>query len=300
MKIRLLFIIWITTLITGCSSKDENQIIIEAWHNGNTLPVEIGKKYPPEPIAMTIDKGYNVLIDLSHQCLFNFMWRLPDMLRQKGFRSVSSQASLGSVLDEKGVSRIRIPYDPEHKIYPFAWYPNFKYNVIITFQNDPSAPAYTEQERLLLKQFVSEGGSLIILADPIPSETVNNWSLNRLLKDFNANYTGDYQSYKSCQHIGLTLSEQWTPWEMGNDSLPIRAYREYGKGRVAVGTALDDFLGNGDGGTPFIDQAMNWLCEKQIPIGGTAFTTNDGRRRKHLPGTGKCYQWNGHLLHTYR
>ena len=67
MKIRLLFIIWITTLITGCSSKDENQIIIEAWHNGNTLPVEIGKKYPPEPIAMTIDKGYNVLIDLSHQ-----------------------------------------------------------------------------------------------------------------------------------------------------------------------------------------------------------------------------------------
>lgn len=268
MKIRLLFIIWITTLITGCSSKDENQIIIEAWHNGNTLPVEIGKKYPPEPIAMTIDKGYNVLIDLSHQCLFNFMWRLPDMLRQKGFRSVSSQASLGSILDEKGVSRIRIPYDPEHKIYPFAWYPNFKYNVIITFQNDPSAPAYTEQERLLLKQFVSEGGSLIVLADPIPSETVNNWSLNRLLKDFNANYTGDYQSYKSCQHIGLTLSEQWTPWEMGNDSLPIRAYREYGKGRVAVGTALDDFLGNGDGGTPFIDQAMNWLCEKQIPIGG--------------------------------
>ena len=78
MNIRLLFIIWIATLIAGCTPKDENRIIMEAWHNGETLPVEIGKKYPPAPIAMTINKGYNILIDLSHQCLYNFMWRLPD------------------------------------------------------------------------------------------------------------------------------------------------------------------------------------------------------------------------------
>ena len=117
MIIRCLLMLWITVLVTGCTLKDEEQIITEAWHSGETLPVEIGKKYPPVPIAMTIDKGYNVLIDLSHQCSFNFMWGLPDMLHQKGFRSVSSQASLGSVLDEKGVSRIRIPYDPERKIY---------------------------------------------------------------------------------------------------------------------------------------------------------------------------------------
>lgn len=102
MIIRCLLMLWITVLVTGCTLKDEEQIITEAWHSGETLPVEIGKKYPPAPIAMTIDKGYNVLIDLSHQCSFNFMWGLPDMLHQKGFRSVSSQASLGSVLDEKG------------------------------------------------------------------------------------------------------------------------------------------------------------------------------------------------------
>lgn len=268
MNIRLLFIIWIATLIAGCTPKDENRIIMEAWHNGETLPVEIGKKYPPAPIAMTIDKGYNILIDLSHQCLYNFMWKLPDMLRQKGFRSVSSQASLGSVLDEKGVSRIRIPFDTEHKIYPFAWYPNFKYNVIITFQNDPSAPVYTEQECLLLKDFVSEGGSLIILADPVKAETISNWSLNRLLKNFSASYTEHYLNYRNYQHIGLSLSGQWTSLEFGNDSLPIRACREYGKGRIAVGTALDDFLGYGDGGSPFIDQVIDWLCEKQMPIGG--------------------------------
>ena len=235
MIIRCLLMLWITVLVTGCTLKDEEQIITEAWHSGETLPVEIGKKYPPAPIAMTIDKGYNVLIDLSHQCSFNFMWGLPDMLHQKGFRSVSSQASLGSVLDEKGVSRIRIPYDPERKIYPFAWYPNFRYNVIITFQNDPSAPVYTEQECLLLKDFVSEGGSLIILADPVKAEQVDNWSLNRLLKNFDASYTKDYQNYKNRRHIGLALSEQWIPWEMGSDSLPIRAYREYGKGRIADG-----------------------------------------------------------------
>lgn len=268
MIIRCLLMLWITVLVTGCTLKDEEQIITEAWHSGETLPVEIGKKYPPAPIAMTIDKGYNVLIDLSHQCSFNFMWGLPDMLHQKGFRSVSSQASLGSVLDEKGVSRIRIPYDPERKIYPFAWYPNFRYNVIITFQNDPSAPVYTEQECLLLKDFVSEGGSLIILADPVKAEQVDNWSLNRLLKSFDASYTKDYQNYKNRRHIGLALSEQWIPWEMGSDSLPIRAYREYGKGRIAVGTALDDFLSNGEAGSAFVDQIMDWLCEKQVPVGG--------------------------------
>ena len=268
MIIRCLLMLWITVLVTGCTLKDEEQIITEAWHSGETLPVEIGKKYPPAPIAMTIDKGYNFLIDLSHQCSFNFMWGLPDMLHQKGFRSVSSQASLGSVLDEKGVSRIRIPYDPERKIYPFAWYPNFRYNVIITFQNDPSAPVYTEQECLLLKDFVSEGGSLIILADPVKAEQVDNWSLNRLLKSFDASYTKDYQNYKNRRHICLALSEQWIPWEMGSDSLPIRAYREYGKGRIAVGTALDDFLSNGEAGSAFVDQIMDWLCEKQVPVGG--------------------------------
>lgn len=85
MIIRCLLMLWITVLVTGCTLKDEEQIITEAWHSGETLPVEIGKKYPPAPIAMTIDKGYNVLIDLSHQCSFNFMWGLPDMLHQKDF-----------------------------------------------------------------------------------------------------------------------------------------------------------------------------------------------------------------------
>ena len=55
---------------------------------------------------------------------------------------------------------------------------------------------------------------------------------------------------------------------MGSDSLPIRAYREYGKGRIAVGTALDDFLSNGEAGSAFVDQRMDWLCEKQVPVGG--------------------------------
>ena len=109
---------------------------------------------------------------------------------------------------------------------------------------------------------------LIILADPVKAEQVDNWSLNRLLKSFDASYTKDYQNYKNRRHIGLALSEQWIPWEMGSDSLPIRAYREYGKGRIAVGTALDDFLSNGEAGSAFVDQIMDWLCEKQVPVGG--------------------------------
>ena len=87
MIIRCLLMLWITVLVTGCTLKDEEQIITEAWHSGETLPVEIGKKYPPAPIAMTIDKGYNVLIDLSHQCSFNFMWRSEERRVGKECRS---------------------------------------------------------------------------------------------------------------------------------------------------------------------------------------------------------------------
>ena len=47
MIIRCLLMLWITVLVTGCTLKDEEQIITEAWHSGETLPVEIGKKYPP-------------------------------------------------------------------------------------------------------------------------------------------------------------------------------------------------------------------------------------------------------------
>ena len=46
MIIRCLLMLWITVLVTGCTLKDEEQIITEAWHSGETLPVEIGKKYP--------------------------------------------------------------------------------------------------------------------------------------------------------------------------------------------------------------------------------------------------------------
>lgn len=45
MIIRCLLMLWITVLVTGCTLKDEEQIITEAWHSGETLPVEIGKKY---------------------------------------------------------------------------------------------------------------------------------------------------------------------------------------------------------------------------------------------------------------
>lgn len=204
----------VTVLVTGCTLKDEEQIITEAWHSGETLPVE-REEIPPAPIAMSIDKGIMSLLIFRINVRSISCGDCRICYTRKDFVVYLSQASLGSVLDEKGVSRIRIPYDPERKIYPFAWYPNFRYNVIITFQNDPSAPVYTEQECLLLKDFVSEGGGLIILADPVKAEQVDNWSLNRLLKSFDASYTKDYQNYKNRRHIGLALSEQWIPWERG-------------------------------------------------------------------------------------
>lgn len=134
-RLTLLVLALIGSLSVLAQEKNETQTITEAWHSGRTLPVEVGRKYQPMLIdGLKNDKGYNVLIDIAHQCSFAYMWGLPDVLLPMGYRTVSSQASLNTVLDEKGKSRVRIPFDPANKIYPFAWYPNFKYNVVITQQ----------------------------------------------------------------------------------------------------------------------------------------------------------------------
>ena len=99
------------------------------------MPAGVAIQYPPELIEMHQDKSYNVLIDVSHQCSFASLWGLGGRLHELGYRSVSSQASINTVLAPDGLCRIRIPYDTKNKIYPFAWYPNFTYNVVITEQN---------------------------------------------------------------------------------------------------------------------------------------------------------------------
>lgn len=287
-RLTLLVLALIGSLSVSAQEKSETQMITEAWHSGRTLPVEVGRKYPPLVIdGLENDNGYNVLIDIAHQCSFAYMWGLPDVLLPMGYRTVSSQASLNTVLDEKGKSRLRIPFDPANKIFPFAWYPNFKYNVVITQQGDPASPAYTEAECAALVNFVKKGGSLYVLASPQrKAGVVADWSVNLLASKLGAVFTDKTDKVGSTKYIALKpTAKEWQVSVKGEAGEPIEMRRTLGKGRVVMSGSLDDLtveqprrvdsdslrteiIKRAAAKSKTIGKTMAWLTADQKPVGG--------------------------------
>ena len=268
----------IVTLL-ACSSKKSNEIerihftdeeVTEYWQSGKTLPAGVAIQYPPELIQMPQDKSYNVLIDVSHQCSFASLWGLGGRLHDLGYRSVTNQASIHTVLDPEGVSRIRIPYDPENKIYPFGWYPNFKYNVIITEQTDLNAQHYTDKEIKALVDFVEDGGALIIGAIPVDNqEKINNWTLNKLIREFGASLTSEKDEYRNTAYAVLDIDDDWNSMAKGANGKCVMAQRTFGKGKVvvlghvnAIRTEANNESYNQET-KKFLDTTLAWCCEGQ-------------------------------------
>lgn len=151
-------------LLSSCSTSPDwtNEQITEYWTNGKTLPSELLKQFPLPEQAVNKDKGFNVLIDMAHECSFVTLWTLPEQLNGLGYRAVGSHATLNSVLDPNGESRIRMVYDTINKIHPFVWMPNPDFHLIITGQNSEKSQIYTEDELTSLTSFVNEGGGLLV------------------------------------------------------------------------------------------------------------------------------------------
>ena len=143
--------------------------------SGETLGPDT-ERFPLREQAVRNDTGINVLIDLSHQANFFTMWRLPGMLRSAGFRATGSQALLDSVLAPNRFSRVRIPVGRRR---PFAWWPNARYNVVITFQADPRAQEYLPGEVAALGEYVKAGGGLVLLGGSVSRHQRNDQSPER-------------------------------------------------------------------------------------------------------------------------
>ena len=128
----ILFVLFINLAFLVYSQELDLKQINEYWQTGKILPLSVALKYPLPNQPVENDNGLNVMIDISYQCTFDMMWRTPEGLISKGFRVVSSQTSLNTVLDPKEICRVRIHTNPEEKIYPFVWHPNFQFNVVVT------------------------------------------------------------------------------------------------------------------------------------------------------------------------
>lgn len=294
---RYLLVCTLLLSLLACSSKKSiekisfsDEQITEYWHTGKTLPAGVAIQYPPELIEMHQDKSYNVLIDVSHQCSFASLWGLGGRLHELGYRSVSSQASINTVLAPDGLCRIRIPYDTKNKIYPFAWYPNFTYNVVITEQTDLRAQHYTAKEIKSLVDFVKGGGSLIIGAIPVATQSeIDAWTLNELIEQFDASLSPETDKYRNTHYAVLDISDKWSTVATGENGKCVIAKRDFEKGKVVLLGHVNAIRTEGDNEAynnetrHFLDSTLAWCCEGQAKVKG------DARLPQPMGGGGAIY-----------
>lgn len=257
--------------------------ITEYWHSGKTLPLEVGKAYPPMLLNIPNDTGVNIMIDVSHQCSFNMMWGQAGRIHPLGYRTVTNQASLDTVLDPNGKCRVRIPFvvNDQERIFPFAWYPNFKYNIVITHQNSTDSQDYTPEEQAALVKFVEDGGSLVIVGAPVNNEEkMNAWTLNELARKFDAELLPRSDKAYNSGAAVLKLGDDWKVTVKGEKGEPVQAQRTFGKGKVVLMGGHMAFneeprRGNkkvegetGPKGIDLLSETLAWCAEGQTPVGG--------------------------------
>lgn len=269
----------------GCTQPTRtftNEEITDAWHKGLTLPLDASKQFPPKPVKPQKDNGMNVLVDVSHQCTFAYLWGMPPQLRADGYRAIPSMASLNTVLDEDGVSRMRLQFDEENNVYPFGWVKNYKYNIVLTQQLDRNAPGYTKAECKALKDFVADGGSLYILTNA--QNSVEDWSMNDLAAVFGAKYTDKSDICNGTRYAAIEVDENWEVVAKGENGLPVRARRNYKDGRVIISGFCEEIKFEeinkqasdeekarkkaiNEWRRAVIDESFGWLCEIQKDFG---------------------------------
>jgi len=243
---------------------------------GQTLALDVTQTFPLREQRIRDDTGINILVDLSHQANFFTMWHLPRMLRNWGCRASGSQASLDTVLVPGRLSRVRIPAG---KRRPFAWWPNPRYNAVITFQASPRAQEYLPEEITALKKFIESGGGLILLGGRVSNpRDMDTWPLNRLLKPFGAGFSTAVDTLDGVSMPVLELSPDWDVCLRGAKGAPVIARREQGKGRLLILGSFKYLESNKPSrGSPkpksqhlsSIVELIKWAAEGTPPAGGS-------------------------------
>ena len=225
----LIFALGLPLLAQGLTPE---QITAE-WKVGNTLPTSVFNDYQlPSQRVPQNDTGINLLVDLNRVCNFNWMWNYPPQFAQNGFRICGTQATLDTVLGENPQCRVRVK---TANAEPFAWWAPPEFNVVIIPAGNPNHQQFLPEEIDVLKNFVNNGGGVIIIAArPANEEVANTWSLNKLLAIFDAGVLPTRVQTDSGNHAELKLNADWEPLVTGSQDKVVRARRTFGKGRVLI------------------------------------------------------------------
>ena len=241
------------------------------WKSGKTLPLETTAKYPLRKLNIKNDLGINVLVDMAHKCDFFTLWTLGRYLHNRGIRAVGNHATLDSVLTPGTPCRVRIPV--ASKVYPFAWWPVTRFNVVIT-EGAPHYPAYIAEEQESLKRFLRNGGGLIVSGARIRSDkSAPPWSLNAMLSEYGASILAGQEVYEGKKFPLLKVSSDWKVVRKGKNGNPVYAQRTFGKGRIALfaSSSLYRFDRKKREDTnkkcDFLAEVVKWAAAGSAPVG---------------------------------
>jgi len=238
------------------------------WKTGKTLPMETAARFPLPEVRIQNDTGINVLIDMAHKCDFFLLWNLSGPLHKRGFRSIGSHATLDSLLTPGAPCRIRIPV--AHKTHPFAWWPAPRFNVVVT-EGAEHYPEYAKEEQDALKQFIENGGGLILSGARVKGK---NWSMNTMLSQYGAQVKPGAESYDGRKWPILQVDKNWEIIKKGKDNNPIYARRSFGEGRIVLFASSGLFRFDRKNKEEkkkkcdFLAEAIHWAAKGSPPVGG--------------------------------
>lgn len=275
-------------LAAGAPAAPDVAQIERMWKAGRTIPLDVAARFPLPRQRPRNDTGINVLVDLAHQCLFVTMWSLPRSLSQAGFRACGSQAALNTVLTPGKPCRVRVPVG---KHWPFAWWANARYNVVISHQGSGQSQEYLPAERKAMGEFVASGGGAILVGTrPRDAAAAKQWSLNALAGQFGGGFAPEGDTLAGQRAAALKLGTGWEVVERGAKGSPVVARRECGKGRVVLLGALGlivpgrraDAQANAAKARR-LAELVTWAAGAGKPVGG------EGRLPTAMAGGGGIY-----------
>ena len=263
--------------------------VAEAIRRGEVLPAEALADYPLPEQKVENDSGINVLLDLAHHCYMGAMWGVANTLQQQGFRCVSSHACLHTALQRNASSLVRTHAGTSaagKDIRPFIRWPHAEMNVVVTFQADGDAPAYTDEEIEALAAFVADGGGLLIFADinargKAPAwGSRDTWPLRSLMRRFGIDVEESFGTWRGAAMPRLKGDDAWTAVpqsEAGGEALVQQ--RQWGRGRILAASSLyliHHPLWTGDEPEDLraprrenLQQFIRWTAGGKEPVGGT-------------------------------
>jgi hypothetical protein len=161
---------------------------------------------------------------------------------------------------------------------------------VVLTEGAPQNPAYIQEEREALREYLKRGGGLILSGSRLKPDQVEEWSLNVVLAEYGARVLSGQERHAGRSWPVLDVSNEWEVVLKGETGKPVYARRAFGKGRVALFASSGLFRFDrknreeSAAKADFLVDAIKWAASGSPPVGG------EPRLPAPMAGGGGIYQ----------